>query len=86
MRYLLIQFLRKSGGQIDEQISVSKKIKASDLQVCNVILDYQTKKVEKCIIEGKKIDTDWDKLNEYYRNIYPSLIEQLEKNNTIKTQ
>jgi hypothetical protein len=86
LRYLLIQFLRKSGGQIDEQISVSKKIKASDLQVCNVILDYQTKKVEKCIIEGKKIDTDWDKLNEYYRNIYPSLIEQLEKNNTIKTQ
>lgn len=77
--------MRKPGGQIDEQISVSKKIKASDLQTCNVILDFQTKKVEKCIIEGKKIDTDWDKLNEYYKNIYPALIEQLEKNNTIKT-
>jgi hypothetical protein len=45
----------------------------------NVILDYATKKVDKCIIEGKKVDTDWDKMNEYYKKIYPNLVEQLEK-------
>lgn len=81
MRYLLITFFRRPGGQIDEQVTVSKKIKPSDIQTCNVILDYQTKKVEKCVIEGKVTSTDWDKMNEYYKKIYPVLIEQLEKNN-----
>lgn len=81
MRYLLITFFRRPGGQIDEQVTVSKKIKPSDIQTCNVILDYQTKKVEKCVIEGKVTGTDWDKMNEYYKKIYPVLIEQLEKNN-----
>jgi hypothetical protein len=79
MRYLLIQFLRKPGGQIDEQVTVSKRVKPSDVRVMNVILDYATKKVDKCIIEGKKVDTDWDKMNEYYKKIYPNLVEQLEK-------
>lgn len=84
MRYLLITFFRRPGGQIDEQVTVSKKMKPSDIQTCNVILDYQTKKVEKCVIEGKSTSTDWDKMNEYYKKIYPVLIEQLEKNNQIK--
>ena len=79
MRYLLIQFVRKPGGQIDEQVTVSKKIKTSDIQTMNVIMDYAAKKIEKCVIEGKKLDQDWDKMNEYYKKIYPALIEQLEK-------
>jgi len=82
MRYLLITFFRKPGGQIDEQVTVSKKAKPSDIQMCNVILDYGTKKVEKCVIEGKVVDTDWDRMHSYYKKIYPSLVEQLEKNNT----
>jgi hypothetical protein len=79
MRYLLIQFIRKPGGQIDEQITVSKKVKPADLQTMNVILDYAKKKIDKCVIEGKTLNQDWDKMNEYYKNIYPALIEQLEK-------
>lgn len=79
MRYLLITFWRKPGGQIDEQVSTSKKLKATDRQTCNVILDYAAKKVEKCVIEGKVVDMDWDKTNEYYKKIYPALIMQLEK-------
>jgi len=71
--------MRKPGGQIDEQVTVSKKVKVSDLQTCNVILDYATKKVEKCIIEGKKLDTDWERMHTYYQKIYPALIAQLEK-------
>ena len=85
MRYLLIQYLRKPNGQIDEQVTVSKKIKTTDLQMCNVIMDYASKKIEKCIIEGKKVDADWDRMNDYYKNIYPALVEQLEKNNTVNT-
>lgn len=83
MRYLLITFMRKPGGQIDEMVAVSKKIKASDLQTCNVIIDYGNKKVEKCIIEGKKVDTDFEKMNEYYKQVYPNLISQLEREASI---
>jgi hypothetical protein len=78
MRYLLITFFRKPGGQIDEQVAVSKKVKQTDLQTCNVILDYGTKTITKCVIEGKTVESDWDKMNAYYKKIYPNLVEQLE--------
>lgn len=83
MRYLLITFLRKPGGQIDEMVAMSKRLKPADIQMCNVILDYANKKIEKCVIEGKVVDTDWDKMNEYYKRVYPALIEQLEKQASI---
>ena len=82
MRYLLIVFMRKPNGQIDEQVSISKRLRTSDIQTCNVIMDFNKKKVEKCVVEGSVVDTDWNKLNEYYKRIYPTLIDQLEKNNT----
>ena len=79
MRYLLITFMRKPGGQIDELVAVSKKIKPADIQTCNVILDYAKRKVEKCVIEGKVVDSDFDKMNEYYKKVYTNLIDQLER-------
>ena len=84
MRYLLLTFFRKPNGQIDEQVQVSKRVRNSDSQMCNVILDFLEKKVQKCVIEGKVVDTDWVKMHAYYKKIYPSLVEQLEKNNTEK--
>jgi len=71
--------MRKPGGQIDEMVKISKKLKPADFQTCNVVLDYATKKIDKCVIEGKKLDTDWEKMNTYYKKVYPQLIEQLEK-------
>lgn len=82
MRYLLITFVRKPNGQIDEMVTVNKRIKTADIQMCNVILDYEKKKIEKCVIEGAVVDSDWEKMNEYYKRIYPTLIDQLEKNNS----
>jgi hypothetical protein len=79
MRYLFISFFRRKGGQIDEMVKVSKRIQESDISTSNVILDYADKKVEKCVIEGKEIETDFDRMNTYYKKIYPALIEQLEK-------
>jgi tRNA A37 N6-isopentenylltransferase MiaA len=86
MRYLLLTFFRKPNGQIDEQVQVSKKVRNSDMQMCNVILDFLEKKVQKCVIEGKVVETDWSRMHEYYKKIYPNLVEQLEKNNTEKTK
>jgi hypothetical protein len=82
VRYLLIVFVRKPNGQIDEQVSISKRVRNSDIQTCNVILDFAKKNVEKCVVEGKVVDTTWDKMIEYYKRVYPTLIDQLEKNNT----
>lgn len=84
MRYLLITYLRKPGGQIDEQVTVSKRVRPSDLQMCNVILDFATKQISKCVIEGKKVETDWNRMYSYYKNVYPNLIGQLEKENISK--
>jgi hypothetical protein len=81
MKYLLITFLRKPGGQIDEQVQVSKRVRPSDSQMCNVILDFANKKVEKCVIEGKVVETDFYRMVEYYKRVYPNLVAQLEKEN-----
>lgn len=79
MRFLLITYLRQPGGQIDEQVAFSKSLKTRDLQSVNVIMDYKERKVNKCVIESKVVPTDFDKLHNYYKEVYPSLIEQLEK-------
>ena len=82
MRYLLITYKKKAGGQIDEEVSLTRNLKPTDLQICNIILDYKEKKVERCFIDGKVMDTDWNTITEYYKKVYPSLIENLEQVNT----
>lgn len=79
MRYLLISFFRRKGGQIDEMVKMSKRVQESDYNTSNVIIDYADKKVDKCVIEGKPLDTDFEKMNAYYKKIYPTLVAQLEK-------
>ena len=79
MRYLLISFLRKRAGQIDEMVSISKRVRTSDMNDANIILDFADKKVVKCIIEGRNHDTTFDKMRDYYDKIYPNLIQQLER-------
>jgi hypothetical protein len=78
MRYFLVTYTTKAGGQIDEVVSVSKNTRPNDIQTCNVIMDYKNRRVDKCVIEGKKVDTDWEKLDAYYRQLYPNIIERLE--------
>ena len=86
MKYLLITFMRKPNGQIDEQVVIAKRVKPADLQTCNLILNFATKKVEKCVIEGNVVDTDWERMHSYYKKIYPNLIAQLEEDNSTTVQ
>ena len=79
MRYLIISFLRRRGGQIDEMVSTARRVRTSDMENANVILDFADKKIVKCLIEGKPHDGDFDKMREYYNRVYPNLIEQLER-------
>lgn len=82
IRYLLVTFFRKPNGQIDEQVVAAKRVKESDIHTCNLIMDFASKKLDKCVVEGKTIPKDWNKMYEYYKRIYPALIDQLEKHNT----
>jgi hypothetical protein len=79
MRYLLISFYRKPGGQIDEQAKFVKRVRGSDVSTSNIIMDYGLRKVEKCVVEGHKLDRTFDQLHEYYKKVYPAMVTQLEK-------
>lgn len=79
MRYLIITYVRKANGQIDEQCEVAKKVKERDITTANVILDFKEQKVDKCMIEGQVITMDWEKAYEYYKRVYPSIVERLEQ-------
>jgi hypothetical protein len=82
MRYLLITYFKKADGRVDEQVEVTATLKARDLQTANIILDFKEKKVEKAYIEGNTIPHEWERIEEYYHQVYPDLIEDLRKQNT----
>jgi len=73
-------------GQIDELVNLSKRLKVSDVNNSNVILDFADKKIEKCIIEGKEVDMDFQKIRDYYHSFYPDMITQLEREALITKQ
>lgn len=73
----MIQYLRQADGRIEEQVSFSKRVKENDLQTMNVIMDYAARKVTKCVIDRKVVDTDFDRLHQYYHQVYPNLIDQI---------
>lgn len=78
MRYFLITFKRKAGGQIDEEAAMVKNLRTSDIQTCNIILDFKERNVDRCMIDGKRMDTDWNTIVEYYKKVYPTIIQNLE--------
>lgn len=86
MRYLLLTFVKKPGGAIDEQCEIANKLKKTDQATCNIILDYAERKIVKCVVEGKVLDTTWELINDYYRKVYPSLIEELQKSSPPLTE
>lgn len=47
-------------------------------------MDFAEKKLDKCVVEGRNIPKDWNKMYEYYNRIYPTLIAQLDKHNSSK--
>jgi len=84
MRYMLITYVRKPNGQIDEQVEITKNIKPKDMQMCNVVMDFKDKKVERCFIEGKIVSQNWEQLRDYYYKVYPDVIDRLEKQTSIE--
>ena len=84
MRYITITFVRRRGGQIDELVATSKRVRTSDMEDANVILDFADKKILKCVIEGKNHESTFEKMRDYYARVYPNLVDQLERESGIE--
>ena len=71
--------MKRADGTIDEHVQVAKTLKPRDITTGNVILDFKEKKVEKAIVDGQAIPTDWATIETYYQQVYPDLIADLQK-------
>ena len=78
MRYFLGSNLKKPNGQIDEQISVSRRLKPKDIQLSSVILDFKDGKVLQASMNGVTVPRDFIKIRDFYHQHYKRLIEDLE--------
>jgi hypothetical protein len=81
MRYLLLTYYRKPNGQVDEAMSVARRIKQNDLQTANVILDFRDLKVIKASMGSTQVPRDFNRIVEYYYQHYESTITRLFKEN-----
>ncbi len=77
MRYLLITYVKRPKGNIDEVMSVSKNVRSRDLQTCNVILDFKRLEVVKATMDSTTIPKDFNRVVEYYYQYYQSTIDRL---------
>jgi hypothetical protein len=78
MRYFLVKYSKKPTGQMDEVVSVSKKIKLRDSQSSAVILDFKTRQVIQASMDGVTVPKDWNRIRDFYHQHYARLIEDLE--------
>lgn len=77
MRYLILTYIKKPNGQIDEQMTVSRNLKPKDLSTANVILDFKKLEVVKASMNGVVLPRDFDRIMQYYMQHYESTITRL---------
>lgn len=81
MRYLILTYLRKANGQMDEVLSLSKTLKTRDLQTGSVILDFRDRRVIKASMNGTSVPKDWDRIVGFYHQHYAHVIDRLFREN-----
>ena len=81
MRYLLLTYVTKPSGKIDELMTIATKIKRKDWQTTNVILDFKEQKVLLSSVGGITAQKNWDTIVSYYYQHYPAIIERLFREN-----
>jgi hypothetical protein len=79
MRYLIINYYRKPSGQMDEVVTVARRTRMRDIQSAAVILDFQTRSVVKCSMDGTVVPKDWNRIRDFYHQHYSQVITDLEK-------
>ena len=85
MRYFIVKYVQrtvkkefKMETQMDEIVSVSKKINLNDRQTAAVILDFQKGRVEQATMDGVTVPKDFVKIRDFYQQHYQRLIDDLE--------
>jgi len=81
MRYLLLTYYTRPSGNIDEVMTIARKIKSRDWRTANVILDFQDQKVLTCSVGGITANKDWNTIVSYYYQHYAATIERLFQEN-----
>jgi hypothetical protein len=81
MRYLIINYYRRPNGQMDEVVTVAKRVRTRDIQSAAVILDFKTRTVVKCSMDGVVVPKDWQRIRDFYHQHYSQVIVDLEKRN-----
>jgi hypothetical protein len=79
MRYFVVNYYRKPNGQMDEVVSIAKRIRIRDLQSAAVILDFKLKSVVKCSMDGVVVPKNWQRIRDFYHQHYSQVIQDLEK-------
>ena len=85
MRYLIINYYRKPSGQMDEVVTVARRTRMRDIQSAAVILDFQTRSVVKCSMDGVVVPKDWNRIRDFYHQHYSQVIVDLEKRHSEKS-
>ena len=62
---------------MDEQNQVVRNIKARDLQMASVILDFKKLEVVKATLNGVTVPKDFNRIVEYYYQHYKNTIDRL---------
>jgi hypothetical protein len=78
MRYLLITYIKKPDGQVDESTTITKSLKRKDLAMSSVILDFKDKKIIKATFGGTLAEKNWSRIRDFYYEFYPKYIDLLE--------
>lgn len=81
MRYLILTYVKRPNGHIDEQMAVARSLKKRDYQTANVILDFKELKVVVASMDGKNVPKDFDRIVQYYMQHYESTIKRLFQEN-----
>jgi len=81
MRYLVVTYIKKPNGKVDESVEVDSKYRNRHKTSANVILDFKKKEILKCRMDGHAGSRDWKTVRDYYYKYYQNVVEDLEQKN-----
>jgi hypothetical protein len=79
VRYFVVTYIKKADGQYDESVQLVEEHLTNKINVtASIILDFKETKVLKARLE-EPIERNWHLIRNYFYQIYPSIIDQIEK-------
>lgn len=83
MRYLIVTYVKKPNGQVDETVKIESKYRGHHKDSANVVLDFAKKEILKCRMDGVLGSHDWQHVRDYYYKHYQNVVNDLEQRHAI---